>query len=66
MPAPSSASAAAPSAGAKRRGGVLLAGRYALTAAVRHGAKGGVFLGREVSSGAEVVVKQARAHTGVD
>ncbi|MFE6505016.1 hypothetical protein [Kitasatospora sp. NPDC057738] len=45
---------------------MLLAGRYALTAAVRHDAEGGVFLGREVSSGAEVVVKQARAHTGVD
>ncbi|MFJ9455977.1 class IV lanthionine synthetase LanL [Kitasatospora sp. NPDC101447] len=50
----------------KRRSGVLLAGRYAVTAAVRHGAKGGVFLGREASSGAEVVVKQARAHIEVD
>lgn len=50
----------------RRRGGVLLAGRYAVTAAVRHGAKGGVFLGREASSGAEVVVKQARAHMEVD
>ncbi|MGW2372079.1 class IV lanthionine synthetase LanL [Kitasatospora sp. NPDC001683] len=46
--------------------GVLLAGRYAVTAAVRHGAKGGVFLGRETASGAEVVVKQARAHIEVD
>ncbi|MER7582854.1 class IV lanthionine synthetase LanL [Kitasatospora sp. NPDC097691] len=52
--------------GGQRRGGVLLAGRYAVTAAVRHGAKGGVFLGREASSGAEVVVKQARAHIEVD
>ncbi|WP_308437590.1 class IV lanthionine synthetase LanL [Kitasatospora xanthocidica] len=50
----------------RRRGGVLLAGRYAVTAAVRHGAKGGVFLGREAASGAEVVVKQARAHIEVD
>ncbi|WP_170290530.1 class IV lanthionine synthetase LanL [Kitasatospora atroaurantiaca] len=47
-------------------GGVLLGGRYALTAAVRHGAKGGVFLGRDTASGAEVVVKQARAHIEVD
>ncbi|WP_051830099.1 MULTISPECIES: class IV lanthionine synthetase LanL [Streptomyces] len=52
--------------GGKPKGGVLLAGRYAVTAAVRHGAKGGVFLGREASSGVEVVVKQARAHIEVD
>ncbi|WP_097238135.1 class IV lanthionine synthetase LanL [Streptomyces sp. 1331.2] len=52
--------------GRKASSGVLLAGRYAVTAAVRHGAKGGVFLGRETSSGAEVVVKQARAHIEVD
>ncbi|MFF2147988.1 class IV lanthionine synthetase LanL [Kitasatospora sp. NPDC058190] len=50
----------------RRKGGVLLAGRYAVTAAVRHGAKGGVFLGREAAGGAEVVVKQARAHIEVD
>ncbi|MBO1418126.1 class IV lanthionine synthetase LanL, partial [Streptomyces sp. FH025] len=50
----------------KRPSGVLLAGRYAVTAAIRHGAKGGVFLGREAASGAEVVVKQARAHIEVD
>ncbi|MFE5580780.1 class IV lanthionine synthetase LanL [Kitasatospora sp. NPDC056531] len=50
----------------RRKGGVLLAGRYAVTAAVRHGAKGGVFLGREAVGGAEVVVKQARAHIEVD
>ncbi|MFH8380757.1 class IV lanthionine synthetase LanL [Kitasatospora sp. NPDC018058] len=53
-------------AAGRRKGGVLLAGRYAVTAAVRHGAKGGVFLGREAASGAEVVVKQARAHIEVD
>ncbi|MGA5816316.1 class IV lanthionine synthetase LanL [Kitasatospora sp. NPDC094028] len=50
----------------KRSGGVLLAGRYAVTAAVRHGAKGGVFLGRDTHGDAEVVVKQARAHIEVD
>ncbi|MFD8755465.1 class IV lanthionine synthetase LanL [Kitasatospora sp. NPDC059577] len=60
-PAPGSGSGSA-----KRKGGVLLAGRYAVTAAVRHGAKGGVFLGRDAASGAEVVVKQARAHIEVD
>ncbi|MER6361378.1 lanthionine synthetase LanC family protein [Kitasatospora sp. NPDC001527] len=53
----------------KRRrgsGGVLLAGRYVVTGAIRHGAKGGVFLGRDTDGGAEVVVKQARAHIEVD
>ncbi|MFJ2861551.1 lanthionine synthetase LanC family protein [Kitasatospora sp. NPDC087314] len=52
--------------GAAKRGGVLLAGRYAITAALRHSAKGGVFLGREAVGGGEVVVKQARAHIEVD
>ncbi|MEV7022155.1 hypothetical protein AB0O00_08420, partial [Kitasatospora sp. NPDC093558] len=50
----------------RRGGGVLLAGRYAITSALRHSTKGGVFLGREAASGAEVVVKQARAHIEVD
>ncbi|MER5638487.1 class IV lanthionine synthetase LanL [Kitasatospora sp. NPDC002227] len=49
-----------------RSAGVLLGGRYALTAAVRHSAKGGIFLGRDTENGAEVVVKQARAHIEVD
>ncbi|MGE7434803.1 class IV lanthionine synthetase LanL [Kitasatospora sp. NPDC001175] len=49
-----------------RPGGVLLGGRYALTAAIRHGTKGGVFLGRDNTDGTEVVVKQARAHIEVD
>ncbi|MFD5463168.1 class IV lanthionine synthetase LanL [Kitasatospora sp. NPDC127059] len=65
--APSGGPSGDPSSGRGRGGrGVLLAGRYAVTAAVRHGAKGGVFLGREAASGAEVVVKQARAHIEVD
>ncbi|MFF0293835.1 class IV lanthionine synthetase LanL [Kitasatospora sp. NPDC004614] len=49
-----------------RRAGVLLDGRWALTAALRHSAKGGVFLGTDPATGAEVVVKQARAHIEVD
>ncbi|MEV7599211.1 class IV lanthionine synthetase LanL [Kitasatospora sp. NPDC089797] len=63
---PFAAPGARRAAGGGGGGGVLLAGRYAVTAAVRHGAKGGVFLGREAASGAEVVVKQARAHIEVD
>ncbi|WP_235502898.1 MULTISPECIES: class IV lanthionine synthetase LanL [unclassified Kitasatospora] len=53
-------------AGERRAGGVLLGGRYALTAAIRHGTKGGVFLGRDTEGGSDVVVKQARAHIEVD
>ncbi|WP_344465511.1 class IV lanthionine synthetase LanL [Kitasatospora kazusensis] len=49
-----------------RTAGVLLGGRYALTAAVRHSTKGGVFLGRDTVNETEVVVKQARAHIEVD
>ncbi|QKW19378.1 protein kinase/lanthionine synthetase C family protein [Kitasatospora sp. NA04385] len=52
--------------GGRAPGGVLLDGRWALTAALRHGAKGGVFLGSDRITGAEVVVKQARAHIEVD
>ncbi|WP_441246349.1 class IV lanthionine synthetase LanL [Kitasatospora sp. McL0602] len=55
-----------PAAPRPRSSGVLLGGRYALTAAVRHSAKGGVFLGRETETGTDVVVKQARAHIEVD
>ncbi|MGV9270339.1 class III lanthionine synthetase LanKC N-terminal domain-containing protein [Kitasatospora sp. NPDC003701] len=58
--------AARPAAPRRGSGGVLLAGRYAVTGAIRHSAKGGVFLGRDTEGGAEVVVKQARAHIEVD
>ncbi|MFC5888250.1 class IV lanthionine synthetase LanL [Kitasatospora sp. CM 4170] len=55
-----------PTAARRGAGGVLLAGRYVVTGAIRHSAKGGVFLGRDTDGGAEVVVKQARAHIEVD
>lgn len=45
---------------------MLIGDRYALTAAVRHGTKGGVFLGTDRQTGAEVVVKQARGYIEVD
>ncbi|GAB2716684.1 class IV lanthionine synthetase LanL [Kitasatospora kifunensis] len=55
------------SGGQERKGGAVLIGdRYALTAAVRHGSKGGVFLGTDTRTGEPVVVKQARAHIEVD
>ncbi|MFF4378843.1 hypothetical protein [Kitasatospora sp. NPDC001547] len=61
-PGTAAGSGAAAAAARRRRGGALPAGRYAVTAVVRQCAQGGVFLGREASGGAEVVVKQARAH----
>lgn len=50
----------------KKTGPVLIAGRFAVTSALRHSAKGGVFLGRDTRDDTEVVVKQARAHIEVD
>ncbi|WP_157549595.1 class IV lanthionine synthetase LanL [Nonomuraea candida] len=43
---------------------VLLAGRYVVRQAVRHNAKGGVFLAEDRDTGGSVVVKQARPHVG--
>ncbi|WP_406281759.1 class IV lanthionine synthetase LanL [Embleya sp. NBC_00896] len=51
---------------AARPSGVLIAGRFAVTAALRHSAKGGVFLGKDTTDDTDVVVKQARAHIEVD
>ncbi|MFI6925243.1 class IV lanthionine synthetase LanL [Nonomuraea spiralis] len=43
---------------------VLLAGRFVVRKAIRHSAKGGVFLAEDRCEGGEVVVKQARPHLG--
>ncbi|MGW9210143.1 class IV lanthionine synthetase LanL [Embleya sp. NPDC055664] len=59
--APAAASEPAP-----RRAEVLIGGRFAVTSALRHSAKGGVFLGKDTTDDADVVVKQARAHIEVD
>ncbi|MGW4894514.1 protein kinase domain-containing protein [Kitasatospora sp. NPDC004240] len=53
--------ASRPAAPPRRSGGDPLAGRYAITSALRHGTGGGVFLARDTRTGEEVVVKQARA-----
>ena len=42
--------------------GVLLADRFVVRQAIRHANKGGIFEATDHLSGAEVVVKQARAH----
>lgn len=47
-------------------GPVLLGGRYDVREAIRHAYRGGVFRAVDRVSGAAVVVKQARAHVGVD
>lgn len=47
-------------------GGVLLGGRYLVRQAIRHSAKGGVYLAEDRETGSEVVVKQARAHAESD
>ncbi|HEU5331573.1 MAG TPA: class IV lanthionine synthetase LanL [Actinocrinis sp.] len=43
---------------------ILLGGRFRVHRAIRHANKGGVFRGTDERDGAEVVVKQARAHVG--
>ena len=43
---------------------VLLADRFVVRQAIRHANKGGVFRARDTRTGADVVIKQARAHVG--
>ncbi|WP_425582123.1 protein kinase domain-containing protein, partial [Streptosporangium fragile] len=43
---------------------VLLADRFVVRRAIRHGAKGGIFLAEDRQTGGEVVIKQARPHIG--
>ncbi|MQA79363.1 MAG: protein kinase [Streptosporangiales bacterium] len=45
---------------------VLLGDRYVVRGALRHSAKGGVYLARDERTGADVVVKHARTHAEVD
>ncbi|OIK23170.1 class IV lanthionine synthetase LanL [Streptomyces malaysiense] len=45
---------------------VLLAGRFVVREAIRHSARGGVYRGIDQHTGAEVIVKQARAHVAVN
>lgn len=45
---------------------VLLADRFVVREAIRHSARGGVYRALDQRTGAEVVVKQARAHVAVN
>ncbi|WP_159046072.1 class IV lanthionine synthetase LanL [Streptomyces sp. WM6372] len=60
---PSAAPAAAPSA-PRTPGPVLLADRFEIREAIRHSARGGIYRAIDHRTGADVVVKQARAHVG--
>ncbi|WP_093716816.1 class IV lanthionine synthetase LanL [Actinacidiphila alni] len=45
---------------------VLLADRFVVREAIRHSARGGVYRAQDQHTGAEVIVKQARAHVAVN
>lgn len=48
------------------KGPVLLGGRFAVREAIRHTNKGGVYRGRDVTTSAPVVIKEARPHVEGD
>jgi serine/threonine protein kinase len=45
---------------------VLIGGRYAVTTAIRQANKGGVYRARDLRTGTEVLIKEARPHVGTD
>ncbi|MFF7636473.1 class IV lanthionine synthetase LanL [Kitasatospora sp. NPDC008050] len=53
-----------PPSGAQEAKPVLLADRFVVREAIRHSAKGGVYRALDQQTGADVIVKQARAHVG--
>ncbi|WP_199856625.1 class IV lanthionine synthetase LanL [Nocardia suismassiliense] len=50
----------------KRGDPVLIAGRYLVTAAIRHSNRGGVYRARDQHTGDEVLLKEARPHIAAD
>ncbi|MCF6524639.1 class IV lanthionine synthetase LanL [Streptomyces sp. JJ36] len=54
--------APAPAKAPVRATAVRLAGRYLVRKALRHAYKGGVYLGRDETTGRDVVIKEARPH----
>ncbi len=46
--------------------GVLIGGRYAVTTALRQAYKGGVYRARDLRTGTEVLIKEARPHVAAD
>ncbi|MFS0697521.1 class IV lanthionine synthetase LanL [Streptomyces nitrosporeus] len=57
---------APPRAAAPSGGPVMLAGRFAVREAIRQTNKGGVYRGTDVTTGAPVVIKEARPHVEAD
>ncbi|WP_327373672.1 class IV lanthionine synthetase LanL [Streptomyces sp. NBC_01216] len=49
-----------------RTGDVVLGGRFSVREAIRHTNKGGVYRGTDVTTGAPVVIKEARPHVEAD
>ena len=45
---------------------VVLSGRYGISKAIRHSTKGGVYLGRNLATGHEIVIKEARPYVSED
>ncbi|MFF0216040.1 class IV lanthionine synthetase LanL [Streptomyces vinaceus] len=56
----------APPAEKEPIGPVLLGGRFSVREAIRHTNKGGVYRGSDVTTGAPVVIKEARPHVDAD
>ncbi len=61
LPIPTTAPPTPVSAGRKK---VLLHDRFAVSDAIRHSARGGVYRATDQVTGAEVIIKQARPHIG--
>lgn len=64
LPAPVPVAAAGSGSGSAAPSAVLLNDRYVVRRAVRHAYKGGVFIGTDQETGAEVIIKEARRHVG--
>ncbi|MEE6258931.1 class IV lanthionine synthetase LanL [Plantactinospora sonchi] len=54
------------STGPAEPAGALVGGRYAVTAALRQANQGGVYRARDLRTGAEVLIKEARPHVATD
>ncbi|MFG2886442.1 class IV lanthionine synthetase LanL [Streptomyces sp. NPDC048297] len=63
---PFPASVPVPRAGKKPAGPVLLGDRFSVREAIRHTNKGGVYRGTDATTGAPVIIKEARPHVEAD
>ncbi|MEV7415601.1 class IV lanthionine synthetase LanL [Streptomyces sp. NPDC089919] len=63
---PFPASVPVPRAAPEPAGPVLLGGRFSVREAIRHTNKGGVYRGTDATTGAPVIIKEARPHVEAD